>query len=590
MRRLALLAAAAATGLVGATGAASAPKAKPLCVGNGAKCFATIQAALDAAQDGDSIQIYPGTYPGGFTIDKSVSLVGVNANAVTIRGGGPVVTIGEFFAASEPTVSISGVTITGGATSSSPQADLFFGIPGAWAIGGGVYIPPADGFAPGASVTISDSVVSGNSASPTDTFVDPTNPGWPVCPHGLCPFAGASGGGIADDGNLTLIRTTVSDNSVTGPTASDSDGGGIWEGFAGGSLTLRNSTVRDNTASASDPNGRFAEGGGIFTDFGDTVSIDGSQITGNTASLTSSFPFFVDGDQTLEIAANSGGMHMGDGGSLTVTNTHIDRNAVTATDLNGEPEVFDSGLCDCGGSTMTMRTSTVSNNLLTADVGSNADVFACCGFSAGGALEFDWQATIDNVRITGNETTVTSPAGAAIASGTVASFFPVPPTSLVSNSVVRGNQVTASSQSGSATILGVGVLNAAGLDLQRDRISDNRGTATAPDATAQGGGIWNGPFPGGPPVQLSLEGTTVTHNMLGGSNGAALQGAGLYSCGAPFTLDTSQITGNTPDQIFACPGFAASALFAPASVRGAGGHTSGLVLTDGLVLREGASR
>ena len=142
--------------------------------------------------------------------------------------------IGEFFGASEPTVSISGVTIAGGATSSSPQADLFFGVPGVWAIGGGVYIPPDDGFNPGATVTITDSAISDNTASPTATFVDPSNPMWPVCPSGFCPFAGASGGGIASDGRLTLTRVTVSDNRAIGPVASDADGGGIYVGFAGG--------------------------------------------------------------------------------------------------------------------------------------------------------------------------------------------------------------------------------------------------------------------------------------------------------------------------------------------------------------------
>jgi hypothetical protein len=60
-----------------------------------------------------------------------------------------------------------------------------------------------------------------------------------------------------------MIRTTVSDNQAVGPTASDSVGGGIWLGFSGGSLTLRDSTISGNLASVSDPNGRFAEDGGL---------------------------------------------------------------------------------------------------------------------------------------------------------------------------------------------------------------------------------------------------------------------------------------------------------------------------------------
>jgi hypothetical protein len=306
------------------------------------------------ASDGDTIRIGPGTFAGGITIDKSVNLVGAGAASTTISGGGPVLTIGTFLGSVEPTVTISGVTITGGLTGSSEQANLFFGIPKA--IGGGVYIPPAVDFTPGATVTISDSAITHNRAAPTASFA-PTAPApsWPVCPTGLCPFAGASGGGIANDGNLTLIRTAVTDNEAVGPVASDSDGGGIWMGFSRGSLTMRNSTLSGNRASVSDPNGRFAEGGGLFTTFGDTVTITDSRVNENTASLTSTFPYFLGGGDTLEIATNSGAIHMGSGGTLTITNSEIDGNTVIGSDLNG----------------------------------TNADVFAERGFSAGGAFEFE---------------------------------------------------------------------------------------------------------------------------------------------------------------------------------------------------------
>jgi pectin methylesterase-like acyl-CoA thioesterase len=60
-----------------------------LCVGGQPGCFASIQAALDAAQDGDTIEIASGTFAGGITIDKSVSLVGVSAGATTIEAAGP---------------------------------------------------------------------------------------------------------------------------------------------------------------------------------------------------------------------------------------------------------------------------------------------------------------------------------------------------------------------------------------------------------------------------------------------------------------------------------------------------------------------
>ena len=102
--------------------------------GQQAGCFVTIQAAVDAAKDGDTIQISPGTFAGGITIDKSVSLVGVSKGATTIEGGGPVITLGELDGVDQPTISISRVTITGGFNHSAP--------PSFAASGGGVWIPP----------------------------------------------------------------------------------------------------------------------------------------------------------------------------------------------------------------------------------------------------------------------------------------------------------------------------------------------------------------------------------------------------------------------------------------------------------------
>ena len=108
-----------------------------LCVGGGAGCYRTIQAALDAASDGDTIRVSAGTFAGGITITKSVRLLGSGAKSTIIRGGGSVITIGEFGAAVEPTVAISGVTVTGGYATSSPESVPFVGQDGVIALGGG---------------------------------------------------------------------------------------------------------------------------------------------------------------------------------------------------------------------------------------------------------------------------------------------------------------------------------------------------------------------------------------------------------------------------------------------------------------------
>src|SRR5262245_60718224 len=153
--RAAILAAAAA-----ALPAGSAAAGDSLCVATSKPgCFSTIQAALDAARDGDTIEVGPGTFAGGITITGSVRLVGAGAGATTIEGGGPVIMIGEPGGVSRPAVSISRVTITGGFNDSKPESE--FG-PGFFAAGGGVLIPASVNHTTGATVTISKSVITGN--------------------------------------------------------------------------------------------------------------------------------------------------------------------------------------------------------------------------------------------------------------------------------------------------------------------------------------------------------------------------------------------------------------------------------------------
>src|SRR5262245_34457762 len=157
MRRLPLFLCAAGAALTAAV-VAHAASASVLCVGGKPGCYPTIQAAVNAAHGGDMIVIAPGTYTGGVTIDVSIPVVGAGAGSTFIKGGGPVLPIGEEQAGVEPTVAISGVTITGGFNDSCPGQAV--------AQGGGVRIPQGafHGLVPsaGATVTITDSVVTEN--------------------------------------------------------------------------------------------------------------------------------------------------------------------------------------------------------------------------------------------------------------------------------------------------------------------------------------------------------------------------------------------------------------------------------------------
>src|SRR6476661_3957302 len=120
--------------------------------------YTQLAPAVAAAQDGDKIKLGPGSYAGGVTINVSVELVGAGAGATVIRGAGPVLAIGTAGAESEPTVTIDGVTVTGGAAigNLAPESGR----------GGGIYIPRAAGPSTGATVTIRDSVIRGNRTAP----------------------------------------------------------------------------------------------------------------------------------------------------------------------------------------------------------------------------------------------------------------------------------------------------------------------------------------------------------------------------------------------------------------------------------------
>lgn len=128
-----------------------------------------------------------------------------------------------------------------------------------------------------------------------------------------CMIAGNTGGGITNDGIMTLKRSTVSDNSGLGGihnhgtlTLMDStvsgNAGGSYSGgiYNGSALTLTNSVVSNNagergggiqnyagnlTLTNSAISGNMAQmGGGIYNAFG-TLTLSNTTISGNTATL-----------------------------------------------------------------------------------------------------------------------------------------------------------------------------------------------------------------------------------------------------------------------------------------------------------------
>ena len=521
------------TGLALAAGQAAAATLK-VCP-SGCR-YTQLAPAVAAAQNGDTIRMGRGTYHGGVTVDVSVKLVGSGAGRTIISGGGPVLTIGEFGASTEPTVSIERVTITRGVTRSSPESTPFTGQEGIVAAGGGVEIPPNEDFSGGATVKIANSVITGNRVAPSESA-----PFGPPCPAGPCPFAFAGGGGVDSWGTLTLAHTTISNNLVGSASglselASDAVGGAILSNL--GPLEITDSVIRGNRASASSPNGRFAEGGAIKADAG-TLTISRSSVTDNGSALAASLP------NSVEQLAIGGGLQVaGDVSAARISNTTISRNSTTMSNSVGDATAFSGGIHVDFRVDFKMTNSVVADNRVGAATLAGSSGNANADSGAGELL-----GTISNTRITGNEVTASSAAGDATAFAGALIYF-----GSMTNSIVRDNEVDASSPTGAVFAAGGGlVVDEPGLALKNTTVSGNEVDARGTSGSGQGGGIFDAAIDNGPPGgPLTLVNSHVTGNELSGSAPITLQGGGLYIDDRPLTLSRSVIANNSPDQCFGC--------------------------------------
>jgi hypothetical protein len=511
---------------------ASASSAATLQVCPSGCQYSQIAAAVAAAQSGDTVTVAAGTYQGGFTIGVSLTLTGAGASQTIIKGGGPVVTIGGP-GSSQLTVSITGVTITGGVTQSSPISISLYGKAGVVAAGGGVEITPdnikkGSSGTPGATVTIANSVITGNRVAPTTLIPSPSGA---TCPGGLCKFAAAYGGGIDNAGKLTLTKTTVSDNSSVSALASDADGGGIENEM--GSLTIVDSTLTGNKAGVMAPNGRFADSGAIDVDKG-ALTIRDSSVTHNSATATTAWP------DSVVSGATGGAIHTKPGSTAaTIRNTTISANSVTQTNTLGSANA-DSGALHTDVNITLNDDVFADNHVRAAALGpASADTD---GNSGVGELA----GTINNTRFIGNTVTVSSADGPASAEGGSMIFGP----GSISNSVIHGNHVSATSLHGSVYAIGGGIdAGQPPMTLRNTPVSGNTAKATGRSGTALGGGIGdaavpnNGP-PGGP---MTLAGSNVTDNTVSGGAGITTRGGGVFTT-FKLALTSSAFTANTPDE------------------------------------------
>jgi hypothetical protein len=218
---------------------------------------ATIQAAIDAAFDGDTVLVAPGTYQELLDFrGKAITVIsqaGPERTIIDAGGAGSVVS----FTSGETRASVlSGFTIRGGTTF----------------LGGGIHIE-------GSSPTIRGNVITGNLACGgggiAASFGSPLIQGNRIRRNETACLAG-SGAGVFIGG---AVAPELVDNEISENTGTDSNGGGI-SLFNAGNLIIRNNVITRNAV--SDSMGCSA-GGGIESYGSSQATIVGNLIVGNSA-------------------------------------------------------------------------------------------------------------------------------------------------------------------------------------------------------------------------------------------------------------------------------------------------------------------
>jgi hypothetical protein len=148
------------------------------------------------------------------------------------------------------------------------------------------------------------------------------------------------GGNVYNTGALTLTDSTIAGGRVRG-SGFDAYGGGI---YSDGTLTITNSAIVDNEARGGD----FVSGGGI-ANWGATARITGSTISGNTAT------------QSDDDEVGGGGIYNSYRASLTVTDSTISDNKATHVNFVGDWGQG-GGIYNVTDSTTKITDSTISGN------------------------------------------------------------------------------------------------------------------------------------------------------------------------------------------------------------------------------------
>jgi hypothetical protein len=408
---------------------------------------------------------------------------------LTVNGAGAPLTVvdgtqtGRVFTINSGAVSLSGMTVSNG---HSPDVSNFTGV-SRGVDGGGIFNQ--------GTLTLTNVTVSGNQAGGgTDGSISTDG-------------SGGHGGGILNHGTLTLTDSAISGNHA-GDGSADATGGSGGGIYNDGTLNLTDSTVGGNRAGSGGLGGR---GGGIFNT--GTLTLTNAAISGN-----------VSGGGRDGRGGDGGGIL--NGNELTIINSTIIGN------FSGGGHFGDAG---SGGGIYNTGATSLTNSSVSENQSGKGSAGGRGGHGGGiynaGALTLAASAASNNHA--GDSVSVGDP-------GNGGGIYNIS-TLKMTSSTISGNTAGSSGFGGG---LGGGIYSSGGVNINSSTVSGNLSGAGGPAiGGGHGGGIYN-------TGTLTLTNATISDNRTGVSvnGGHAGYGGGIYSGGSLiiiYSTIAANFTGGT---------------------------------------------
>ena len=342
----------------------------------------------------------------------------------------------------------------------------------------------------------------------------------------LVSVSGSSlGGGVRNDGTLTLRDCTLTSNNAVGGTTSTGAGGTGQGGalYNSGTLTVTDCIFSGNVAGGGPGNGGqrggAGQGGGLYSN-GGTVTLIGCAFANNSAS----------GGFGGTGGVGQGGAVRSDG-NITMTNCALNANTAGSTQGDGQGGgIFNSGTISLAGCSLSGNAAFSNNG----------------GVGQGGGIRSDGTLNLTNSTLLGNEARGgdnVNQAGPGVGGGIYNSgASTIRGSTLESNLALGGNSDGAEGGAGLGGGLYNGSSDTATINLTNSTLSGNRAVAGSSGggqtAASLGGGLYMQGATGGAGGTATIIGATIAYNQ-------AEDGSGISVAGGTVNLNNSIVANNS---------------------------------------------